>query len=327
MKNWKTVGRKLLKAAAFAVMAVMVFVGGVTTSELLRREEAQQIGGVQTGNSLQAEQTINNGISLMAANGTAYVRDTLGQSVPYGALNVTASVTPTMASNQKLTWSFAWAGTVSSWSSGKTVSDYFNLEYVGTNAHEIYVWATQPFGDQIIVTATSTDGTNKTATMTVDFAKRMSGITAISGFGGDYNSTNDRASVVFDFYAGENASSVEEIEYTASYSVGSKDLTWKLVSWGIEFNPDFQSAVENAGFGKTTNRVWETSIYTQGWKSAAHNIFTFDDSKDLFFDGGSDNVANQNKLKNCITACNGYIGWFYFNFESTETDSLGNKYR
>lgn len=307
----KTVGQKLLKVAAFAVMAVMVFVGGFTTSELLRKEE-QQSAIKGTGNSLQAQQTINNGISLMAADGSGYVGNTLGQSVPYGALKVTATVSPATAKNQTLSWSCAWAGTTSSWSSGKTVEDYFSLSTSGANAHEVYLWAKQPFGDQITVTATSTDGGNKSATMTVDFAKRMNGLTSITGLAGVFDFGAD----IFYNKLSKAAYNAELPSFTANYGVGTKSLTWTCVDYEVSFSQDLFSDAQSA-LGVQANGTW---YYSNG----GSEVFAFN----LWNDGeiNFSNAENYNKLVTCISDNNGYLGVLTLYFESAETDSFGNKY-
>lgn len=331
----KTLGRKIAKVVAFALMAVTVFVGGLATSKILQKEEMAQVGNVQTDNSLQAQQTINNGISLMAADGSGYVGNTLGQSVPYGALKVTATVSPATAKNQTLSWSCAWAGTTSSWSSGKTVEDYFSLSTSGANAHEVYLWAKQPFGDQITVTATSTDGGNKSATMTVDFAKRMTAAT-ISKQEGLTGVFDYPSSIYYDNFlkTSYDIDPIGVVEYTPTFGVGTKDLTWSLYDCVITYDEDYMSMVEGGGFvhseGGGTNYA-ETSgtwCYRQdrGFESFAYNVFSRDDAHYLFFDGSAGNEANIYKLQQIIRDVDGYLGCMELQFRSTEKDSLGNVY-
>ena len=318
----KKVGRSLIKVAAFTLAAVTVFACGFVTNEVLRKDKAQGVESVQTGNPLFAEQTSNNGISMMAVNGTSYVANTLQKDVPYGALKVTATVTPTTAQNQKLSWSYAWKDG-SSWSAGKTVSDYLGLESVGTNAHEVYLWATQPFGCPIIVTASSTDGTNKSATTQVDFAKRMTGV-EFQYFGNfDYDNHVYHGVMEEASYQAEAPSS---ISFNGTYGIGTKDLTWKFVDYFIEFDQGYYMAVDaEQSFGYQPLSEWSYG-YHGGWELFPYNIFPTEAAHDLFFDGDVDNAENYNKLIDCIIACDGRIGELYVEFESEETDALGNKY-
>ena len=319
----KRIGRALIKVTAFALLGVTAFVCGAVTNQALQKQSSYVSESIVTGNSLLAGQTTNRGISMMAANGTDYVGNTLGESVPYGALKVTATVTPATASNQKLTWSYAWTNG-NSWSSGKNASDYFKIETIGGNAHEAYVWATQPFGCPITVTASSTDGTNKSATMQVDFAKRMTGVEF--QYFGDFDYDNHVYHGVLE-KASHYAEPPSSISFNGTYGVGTKDLTWKFVDYFIEFDQGYYMAIDGEqSFGYQPLSEWSYSGHGGGWEIFAYNIFPTEAASDLFFDGGSDNAANYNKLIDCIIACDGRIGELYVEFESEETDALGKKY-
>ena len=318
----KRIGRALIKVTAFVLLGVTAFVCGVVTNQVLQEKSSYASESIVTGNSLLAGQTTNRGISMMAANGTDYVGNTLGESVPYGALKVTATVTPATASNQKLAWSYAWTDG-NSWSSGKNASDYFKIETIGSNAHEAYVWATQPFGCPITVTASSTDGTNKSATMQVDFAKRMTGV-EFQYFGNfDYDNHVYHGVMEEASYQAEAPSS---ISFNGTYGIGTKDLTWKFVDYFIEFDQGYYMAVDaEQSFGYQPLSEWSYG-YHGGWELFPYNIFPTEAAHDLFFDGDADNEAIYNKLIDCIIACDGRIGELYVEFESEETDAFGNKY-
>ena len=319
----KRIGRAFIKVTAFVLLGVTAFACGVVTNQALQEKSSYVSESIVTGNSLLAGQTTNRGISMMAANGTDYVGNTLGESVPYGALKVTATVTPATASNQKLAWSYAWTNG-NSWSSGKNASDYFKIETIGGNAHEAYVWATQAFGCPITVTATSTDGTNKSATMQVDFAKRMTGV-EFQYFGAfDYDNHVYHGVLEKASHYAETPSS---ISFNGIYGVGTKDLTWKFVDYFIEFDQGYYMAIDGEqSFNYQPLSGWSYSGHGGGWEIFAYNIFPTEAASDLFFDGGSDNAANYNKLIDCIIACDGRIGELYVEFESEETDALGKKY-
>lgn len=308
--------KKLWKGLATVLMFVTAFVAGMTTNKLLGAEKAAPTDAVQNaGNSLTIEETTSNGIKMMAADGSSYVSG-LGESVPYGAMKVTATVTPATAANQKLTWSVAWAGTTSSWSSGKTVSEYLDYTTVGTNAHEIYVWAAAPFGDEIVVTAKSSDGTNKTATMTVGFAKRITGVTALEGLGGTYDISNEE--VTFDFgEMGYYAPDADNFKATFIYGVGTKTLTYECVSYGVEFIQDYGEAVDET---LNIEGVGQWSNTEGGYWELAYNYIPLDTLQTL------DETTVYNACAQALRDLDGsHCGTLYLNFESTEADSLGNK--
>lgn len=318
----KRIGRVLIKVTAFALLAVTAFVCGAVTNQAFQDKSSHSSESIVTGNSLLVGETTNRGIAMMAVNGTDYVKNTLKDNAPYGALKVTATVTPETASNQKLNWSYAWTAG-NSWSNGKNVTDYLKLQTVGTNAHEAYVWATQAFGCPIMVTATSTDGTNKSATMQVDFAKRMTGVEF--QYFGDFDYENHIYHGVME-EASYQAEAPSSISFNGTYGVGTKDLTWKFVDYFIEFDQGYYMAVSaEQSFNYQPLSEWNYG-YHGGWELFAYNIFPQEAAHDLFFDGDVDNAENYNKLIDCIIACDGRIGELYVEFESEETDALGNKY-
>ena len=326
MAKIKTILNKLAKTAVLFGLAVIVFVGGFITSELLRCDE--EPSGIESTNSLQSSQTVNNGISMMAADGSDYVGNTLGQSVPYGALKVTATVEPATAKNKKLTWSFSWSGENASWSSGKDVGDYFKLQTSGANAHEVYVWATAAFGSPVTVTARTVDGSNKTATMTVNFAKRMCGLTEMAmSEEGDCFTFGTFDCSAREFYQGDNfhmkpGPALEDFEYVATYTDGTKSLTWSLVDFRIDYDNEFRDLVEEI-FGFETRSSATYSLGEIGYESITHNIWDGADADSAV--GSEDSAAKWLELATAMNYA-GDVGGLTFYFESASSNALGDKY-
>lgn len=111
-------------------------------------------------------------------------------------LTITATVSPDdSADNSGLNWSMEFKEPGSVWASGKTLSDYLTLTPSGTDAagsKTVYVQCLQPFGEQVVITATSQDNPDITASCTADFAQRVESATLKFGdlpvnLGGDTN--------------------------------------------------------------------------------------------------------------------------------------------
>lgn len=100
------------------------------------------------------------GPAMLAANGTTVVR-------------VTATVLPETAP-QEVDWSLSFANPSSTWANGKNVTDYVTVTPTADGAKTADVAVVAPFGEQIILTVTSRDNTEKTATVDVDYAVRYS---------------------------------------------------------------------------------------------------------------------------------------------------------
>lgn len=76
-------------------------------------------------------------------------------------LTITATVSPdNSADNTGLDWSMAFKNPSSEWAAGKTLSDYMTLTPSGTDvagSKTVSVKCLKPFGEQIVITATSQD--------------------------------------------------------------------------------------------------------------------------------------------------------------------------
>lgn len=83
---------------------------------------------------------------------------------------ITATVTPSDATNQNIDWSIAWKNGSSSWANGKNVNDYITFTFDGNSAT---VTLRSAFGEQAIITATSESNPEVTATCTVDYVERI----------------------------------------------------------------------------------------------------------------------------------------------------------
>ena len=111
-------------------------------------------------------------------------------------LTITATVFPdNSADNTGLDWSMAFKTPTSAWATGKTLSDYMTLTPSGEDAagsKTVSVKCLKPFGEQIVITATSQDNPEVTASCTADFAQRVESATLKFGdlnvnLGGDTN--------------------------------------------------------------------------------------------------------------------------------------------
>lgn len=90
---------------------------------------------------------------------------------PNNAQSVTlvATAEPAGMTDVVLTWDIAWKNASSTWASGKSVESYVTLSASGMQAT---LNCLQAFGEQIVVTVTSVDNPNATASCTLDYRKR-----------------------------------------------------------------------------------------------------------------------------------------------------------
>ena len=112
-------------------------------------------------------------VSAYAANGVSQYADT--------AYILTATITPSDATNTALDWSVAFVDPDSEWATGKTVTDYVTVTK-STSGNTATVECKQAFGEQVIVKCVSLDNPDAYATCTVDYSVKV----LSSVFGGSH---------------------------------------------------------------------------------------------------------------------------------------------
>ena len=88
------------------------------------------------------------------------------------AYTLTATITPSDAANHGVDWSVGWSNPNSNWATGKSPSSYVTVSTT-SDSKVATVSCLQPFGTQVIITATSQDNPNVKATCTVDYAQKV----------------------------------------------------------------------------------------------------------------------------------------------------------
>lgn len=168
----------VLTLIAFLIVGVLlagIICGWFTKNESTEEElpgEQQELPEEEGGMKVESSE-VKKGISLMATKIAAADFASYGVSpLAESAQTVTARITPTDALNQEVDWSIAWANGSSAWANGKTVTDYVTIAPQSDGAKEATVSCLQPFGEQIIITATSRDNTDAKGTCTADYRQR-----------------------------------------------------------------------------------------------------------------------------------------------------------
>ena len=117
------------------------------------------------------------GIKLMSAAATGDEIATLGLTdEPSKTVTITASGTPADAMQYGVKWEVSWKNPSSTWATGKNVSSYITYNTTESTS-KITIGLKEAFGEQIIVKATSLDNPEVSATCTIDYAQRVTGVT------------------------------------------------------------------------------------------------------------------------------------------------------
>lgn len=97
----------------------------------------------------------------------------LNMSASEGSVSVSATITPSTASNKKVDWALSWKNPSSSWANGKNVTDYVSVTPDSDGSLTATVKALKAFSEQIILTCTARENANIKSTCSIDYSKKI----------------------------------------------------------------------------------------------------------------------------------------------------------
>lgn len=176
MENRKAI-KKIIAGSLAAVLVAGVGVTAIATdgfqdfgnTDNIQMELPEEnIGGAVIGESH------GNGLTLTSAKIATEDYTEYGVSpMAETAYTLTATITPSNATNKAVDWSVSFVNASSAWATGKTVTDYVTITPTSDGALTATVSCLQDFGEQIKVIAASRAYPDKKAECTVDYAKRI----------------------------------------------------------------------------------------------------------------------------------------------------------
>lgn len=181
MKNGKKVKQVVASCLAVVCLATVGIAAGVTngfgllgTKEDITESTGNVIGGAVIGEKEE------NGINMLSTAITETEYEAYGiSSQAESAYMLTATVSPATATNTKVTWRILWEDSSTTWSSGKTVTDYVTVTPTSDGALTATVECLQPFGTRAMVIVQSQDNASAQAQCFFDYVKRISEIRII----------------------------------------------------------------------------------------------------------------------------------------------------
>lgn len=202
-------------------------------------------------------------VSAYAANGVSQYADT--------AYILTATVSPSDATDTALDWSVAFVDPDSDWATGKTVTDYVTVTPTADGASTAAVECKQAFGAQITVVCKSRSNAAVSASCSVDYTQKLLGsklvLAGFSSYGGP-SDTFEEGSGVVTMYRARPSSSPADISvdfgyskmYTSSACTLPDEYTWKIKSRGTPILWDHHY-LEGTGL---VNGSLECTVYENG---------------------------------------------------------------
>lgn len=276
-KSWADRTNWILTVISLALVAILSI--GLLCALFIRPQDEEEEAIPKDGAIIS--ETAANGISLMsakimpvayAANGVSALADT--------AYTLTATVEPDYSGEKEFDWSIKFQNASSSWASSKTVTDYVTVTPTSDGANTATVECKQAFGEKVIVTCTSRDYAGLSATCTVDYAQRITGMTVTlegSRTGDRDIPAGEEMAINFTYYGGTSSYNVYTVRATSTYSdvyTLAESATCKvsfLTSAGVNDDHTYFNGNEVTGsFG------YYSRTYNDAVTNAIGKTFSFD---------------------------------------------------
>ena len=131
----------------------------------------------ENGGMVLPDESVGTGMKLMSAKIAPEDYADYGiMPTAESAQKVTAVIVPDNATNQAVDYTVEWVDPASEWSTGRTVTDYVTVSQGYDGALTATVTCVQAFGEQINVRVTSRDNPEATATLSVNYVKKIDSV-------------------------------------------------------------------------------------------------------------------------------------------------------
>ncbi len=226
-----------------------------------------------------------------------YVNSDASTYANTNSYTLTATITPSNATNQSVDWSVAWNSASSTWASGKTVTDYVTVTPASDGALTATVTCKKAFGEKIKITVTSRDNSTYSANCVCDYSKKVVGFT-VQNYSRTYTNTFDS----FSFTEKTDNLTLTVTNYYFRYYGFQESLTYSdytvddtfTISYKSTINAGYKSYLTAAGLTPKNDTIEGNFV----WGGAAffyHSAALPNDTviKNRSFCGFSDTQANQ----------------------------------
>lgn len=288
-KVWQIVGISVL-CAVLVLGAVLSIVFGmrhnITDNQVLPKDMSDK-----PDDSVVIEAQEECGISLLYGSATTSADGSTTRTI-------TATVEPNDADNKAVDWSVAFKNASSAWATGKSVTDYVTIVPASDGALTATVTCKQAFGEQIVITCSSRESADISASATVDYEKKVIDLTC--QLQRKTNSTEYSDVTVIDMSEGYTYRCVVSPVYSAytidkSYSDGS--------TYGVYYGENsFYSFVKSGSYGGISNLSKEFDhTTTNSFDTSLSSIYAML-TEGSFGSGAMGKVA-RNQMQKSLSEC------------------------
>lgn len=165
--------------------------------------------------------------------------------------NIIATITPNNAANKKVDWSAAFKNPESEWASGKTLSEYITVTPAADGSLMASVTCYQAFGEQVILTVTSRENAEATASCTIDYKQQLVSYelsVAQEGKTPSVNNVKKTGTLYADFASDKPITIHYAYNKSATYTIELQDSEIAAPSeMKVTYKPTLLSALEKIG--------------------------------------------------------------------------------
>lgn len=165
--------------------------------------------------------------------------------------NIIATITPNNAANKKVDWSAAFKNPEAEWASGKTLSEYITVTPAADGSLMASVTCYQAFGEQVILTVTSRENAEATASCTIDYKQQLVSYelsVAQEGKTPSVNNTKKTGTLYADFSSDTPITIHYAYNKSSPYTLALEDSEIAAPSeMKVAYKPTLLSALEKIG--------------------------------------------------------------------------------
>ncbi len=169
--------------------------------------------------------------------------------------NIIATITPNNAANKKVDWTAAFKNPESEWASGKTLSEYIGVTPAADGSLMASVTCYQAFGEQVILTVTSRENAEATASCTIDYKQQLLSYelsVTQEGKTPSVNKAKKTGTVYADFASDKPIAINYAYNKSAPYTLALEDSEITAPSeMKVSYKPTLLSALEKIGGSAT----------------------------------------------------------------------------
>ncbi len=243
-----------------------------TTENKATEKDPVAVSGTQQ--LMASPMVASSGIRLLSASTPATV------SAPE-SVTITATLTSDITTyNDDVVWVIAFKNPSSAWASGKSVNDYVTMT-VASDTHSVQVSPVEAFGEPIVITATSADNVECSATCQLDYVKRVIGINDF------YINTDSSYGTNYKNYL--RFGMTNTVTADVEYGVGTVTPEIAIESIDFALSTEFQNIIKNnITAGAMTARSTINAIVSGSETTSSYVTGSFNVGISNLYNGGGD---------------------------------------